>query len=173
MKIILLFISSLSFICSSAQRSYSHTFFAEGGGATAVLSANYDFRFNNESHRGWGMRIGLGWTEGYHKIYFGSEYAYDVYGSKFVPVVGVNYLSASRNSPNAFEAGANLAYAPENSIYMSWGNGQVKERLLFSGVIGYRRQPLTKGFLWRADFTPMYLDGSILPVFGVSVGYKW
>jgi hypothetical protein len=172
MKKILLLTAIVSYCSCYGQRSFNHVVFGEGGGAAVMGSINYDMRFSKKSPDGLGIRAGFGLVLGSEKIYFGSEYAYDNTNAQPVALAGLNYLSAHKNSPHAFELGLSMMYASEKTFFLEWGNAEVKDRWIPSAAIGYRRQPIKSGFLWRADFTPFLLDGTIYPWLGLSIGWK-
>lgn len=71
----------------------------------------------------------------------------------------VNFLFGSKSSH--FETGLAL-FVPFST------------NMTFPSIrIGYRYQPLEKGFLFRVGFTPMLISSVLIPWAGISVGYAF
>jgi hypothetical protein len=109
-----------------------------------VFSGNYDFRFQ-KSQKGLGMRVGLG--------FFGGS------GGGIITLpIGLNYLTGK--GPNYFEAGLGYTYASfTDSEDFLEGSGSI-----LVPSIGYRYQPVQKGFIGR-----IYIG----PLIGISGGGGW
>jgi hypothetical protein len=97
-----------------------------------------------------------------------------------VPVM-VNFLSGKKKGK--FEAGAGFLFGRQKfrSSFGS-GNNTASPILDLTGVIGYRHQPSTKGFMYRVGLTPFYAlkggddpypDSGFSLSGGVSVGYSF
>jgi hypothetical protein len=147
----------------SIQLHRAQSVFIEIGGAGLFFSANYDTRFS-QRRDGLGGRLGLGWGH--------------LMNTVFVTVpFQLNYLVGGRS--HFFEAGAGATYMHLNNPY--FGNpliGHDPEVMINSNVvatttIGYRYQPFNGGLNLRASFNPMLFEGTIVPDFGLSVGYTF
>lgn len=124
-------------------------------GSGLIFSAHYDFRFAKKQN-GWGMRAGLG--------FFGGSGG----GILTVPI-GFNHLAGK--GPHYFESGLGytLATFTGDTDFLD-GSGS----LLFPSV-GYRYQPLSKGFVARVYLGPLVglQEGSGWFFWGgFSLGYK-
>lgn len=130
--------------------------FGEIGGNGLLLSANYDFRFF-KSQKGLGMRVGLG--------FFGGS------GGGIVTVpVGLNFLAGK--APNYLEVGAGYTYATFTGGSDSFfsGSGGV-----FVPSIGYRYQPIDKGFVALIFVSPLVslgTGGGWIFWGGIGIGVK-
>lgn len=126
-------------------------------GGPGLFSVNYDFRFQ-KSQSGLGMRLGLG------GIGF-------LNAGVFTLPVGLNYLSGKEG--HYFEAGAGASL-------LSLSNGETVFDANSSTVIGYlslgyRYQPIKKGFTGRVFLSPLIIpEGGFFPFFGgISAGFKF
>jgi hypothetical protein len=130
--------------------------FIELAGNAGVLSLNYDRRFSN-SDNGIGGRIGVGFgtTPGH---FFPQAVV-------TVPVV-INYLAG--NGPNYLEAGAGVTMGVEKfgGKYRSDGRS-----VYFVPSIGYRRQPISRGFTFRAFVSP-FIASRVSFSGGLSFGVR-
>jgi hypothetical protein len=151
-----------------------HVIYAEGGGAAVIASLNYDARFSTRTHGGLGIRAGAGLAEGYVRVNPATG-AEGWYGSsiKIIYPVGVNYLLVKEGSPHALEFGVNVVFVPKETIFDTWGDQETKARQIPSITIGYRRQPVIKGFLWKIGFNPFLQDGYFNLWLGAGLGYKF
>lgn len=152
-RIILL--SVLAMGISHFAKSQASMFFEIGG--PGLASFNFDTRFTGRND-GIGGRIGVG------------GFSVDDEGAIFVPV-GLNYL-IGKETKHFFEVGAGFTYVnytsdlnDEDGIFQtSFGH------LSF----GYRMQPRSNGFLFRAAIVPVFNKNGFLPYYaGVSFGYKF
>ncbi|GHT38369.1 hypothetical protein AGMMS49965_01520 [Bacteroidia bacterium] len=139
--------------------------FFELMGQSIVYSVNYDRRFF-EGDGGLGGHIGLGYIPvqdflGLSEVHFFS-----------VPA-SVYYLIGKQG--NYFEVGTGVSLL---SIVDTKGGFHIGGNLLGTLCIGYRRQPLDKGLLFRAGITPFVALNSSglfgLPFYpGMSFGYAF
>ncbi|WP_242923691.1 hypothetical protein [Pontibacter liquoris] len=146
--------------------------FVEAFGQGLHASVNYDMRFNKGVQSGLGFRLGVG------GIFTGTANAdagKEATGVIAFPV-GLNYLVGENR--NSFEAGIGLTpHYAQTDIYSStrpeivdqngWGtNGYLN--------VGYRFQPLSKGLMFRLNWTPVINStGFLAQNFGVSAGYSF
>jgi hypothetical protein len=126
-----------------------------------ILSVNYDTRFTKKNN-GLGMRIGFGYVPNFDESGLSGAGAYSI-------PAGLNYLIGKRK--NFLELGAGASYffeaGPKDDIELS---------SFFLGYIwiGYKYQPLTNGFTFRAGLCPAYDADEFIPYyFGVSFGYAF
>ena len=177
----LLFLSSISFsqnTNTTEKNSVGNaSFYAEGGGAGIVFSANGDFRFKG-GRLGWGGRLGMGFVSAYNDYYdpvTGYYYSGDQSSALTVPVQ-VNYIFGKNNSPHTFEVGGGGTYVSKKLNIMDYYYSTNKDRRTnFFGTFAfmYRRQPINGGFSWRIGFTPLFAKGYIQPFGAASVGYNF
>jgi hypothetical protein len=157
---------------NSAQSIARNSFFAEGGSAGIMFSANIDHRFT-QSNLGFGGRIGLGFVTAYE--YDTSTYYYSSYDdqvSTFTVPVQLNYIFGKGNSPHTFEVGAGLTFVGKKLEIMNFYDDK-QSQLFATFSFMYRRQPKDGGFSWRAGFTPLIAKGYIQPFGGVGIGYNF
>lgn len=148
-------------VCFAQEEKYTseraQSVYGELGGNGLFFSGNYDFRFL-KSQKGLGMRVGIG--------FFGGS------GGGLISVpVGLNYLAGK--APNYLEVGLGYTFASFTSPD-DFFNGETGSILVPS--IGYRYQPLKKGFTGRVFIAPLISlggGGGWLFWGGVSAGYKF
>lgn len=159
--VLVLFVTTHLFSQSSPatkQPTAAKNVYAELFGNGLMLSLNYDFRFA-QKQKGWGMRIGAGYFDG------GTGN-----GVLAIPVA-VNYLAG--NGPSYLELSMGATFATFDNDYRSF-YFYYPTKLLFIPGLGYRFQPLGKGFTGRLAFAPLIAtNGKAIPFGGLSVGYKW
>lgn len=143
-------------ISFTAQSQAAKSVYAELGGP-GLASLNFDTRFSN-SEKGIGGRVGVGGfsTEGSTLLLF---------------PIGVNYLIGNDNK-NYFELGAGATIVTASSDF---SNDDKPYTGSFGHLtIGYRLQPKSSGFTFRAAITPIFGSGTFWPYWGgVSFGYKF
>jgi len=126
--------------------------YAELGGAGVAFSVNYDRRFGDRLD-------GLGWRAGI-------GYSFDNF-SRFTSLpLGINYLKGNARLGRYFEMGVN-----ETLVFVAGGShfGDaffINDQALSGTVLvnsmhfGYRSQPPTGGFNFRAGLMPCLISGS-------------
>jgi len=125
-------------------------------GGPGIASFNYDFRFGKRQD-GFGARVGFG------GFYIEGD------GALYLPLA-INYL-AGKDGRNYFELGAGVTPVVIDD--------EVDGDGIFSSTFGhlsfgYRLQPATSGFTFRATITPVFGDFGFFPLYaGVSFGYKF
>ena len=124
------------------------------------LSVNYDTRFTKKND-GFGMRVGFGYAPGIFS------------GDGFTIPVGLNYLIGKKK--NFVELGAGASYVHFSaSKDDGWFNTDGGSFVMAYGWIGYKYQPINKGFTFRAGLCPVYDGVEFVPeYFGVSFGYAF
>jgi hypothetical protein len=130
--------------------------YGELGGNSLFFGANYDFRFKGQN--GLGMRVGIG--------FFGGSGG----GLLSIPV-GLNYL-VGKNGPSYFEAGLGATYLSYTGDDFFDGSSGI----FMIPTIGYRYQPISKGFTGRVFVGPLIAtgaDGGWFMYGGISAGYKF
>jgi hypothetical protein len=123
---------SISIADTTEKRTAWNNVYLEIGGSNVELSLNYEHLFNDN----WSVRIGL--------------------TPRFRPgaltLLGGSYLIGSGS--HKFEIGASGSiFTPpyyDNAL------------LFFSGIIGYRYQPKSGGFFFRAAFTPLVFNSATI-----------
>lgn len=143
-----------TFLLSNAASSQSVVFFELGG--PGLASFNFDTRFTGRND-GIGGRIGVG------------GFSINDEGAVFVPV-GLNYL-IGKETKHFFEVGAGFTYVNYTSDVNDDG---IFESSFGHLSFGYRLQPRTNGFSFRAAIVPVFNRHGFLPYYaGVSFGYKF
>lgn len=148
------FLFALALALASTTKSQVAMFFELGG--PGIASFNLETRFTGRND-GIGGRIGVG----------GFKIEDD--GAIFVPA-GLNYL-IGKDTKHFFEVGAGFTYVDYTS--------DVDDDGIFTThfghlTFGYRMQPKTNGFSFRAAIVPIFNKHGFLPYYaGVSFGYKF
>ena len=145
---------------AAGPRVASNTFFVELGGNAAVYSLNYERFFTPKL----GIRIG-----GMYLRTNDIDTDGDVSVGLF-PVMAT-YLLGDGNSH--FETGAGIGLATagvsDTDLGGDWGDSAIYGTATF----GYRYQKPEGGVIFRAGFTPVFADGTLVPWAGISVGYAF
>lgn len=143
-----------AFHFASAQSAQSVYFELAGPG---IASFNYDLRFSGRQG-GLGGRIGVGFS---NVVSSGSSVVY-------LPL-GINYL-LGKDKKHYFEIGGGVT-----PVFNSSPDGESAITETFAHlVLGYRFQPIKKGFTFRAFICPVYGNGIFIPYYaGISAGYKF
>lgn len=156
---VLLFFSAPAFAQQKGATSpAASNLFLELGGNAGLFSLNYDRRFSNKNN-GFGGRIGGGFA------YVSGH----IFGNFIFTVpVAINYLTGS--GPHHLEAGAGVTFGTEGfgHDYMS-----ERKRVFFVPNLGYRYQPMTKRFTFRAVASPMFASGISNFSGGISFGRRF
>lgn len=150
----LVFITSNTLYAQSiitSSNPYAKSIYFELGGP-GLASANFDMRFN-KTGEGLGFRAGIGGFPGY-----------DI--NLLTIPIGINYL-ASKDNRNFFEFGGGFTLI----------NSKTSGTGLFDGsfghtTFGYRLQPKSGGFTFRASLNPIIYSEGIFPFYG-GVGFGW
>ncbi len=144
--------------------------FIEFLGNGLLISGNFDMRFKKGQQDGLGFRAGFGGLT----ITGIDEAGFSAKAGIFNFPLELNYLVGKKRS--AFEGGIGLT-----PLYL---NAKLKiedSKISGSGFgangfisIGYRFQPLDKGFLFRINWCPIINSSGISPAwFGLSLGYSF
>lgn len=141
---------------STAESKGASSVYGEIGGP-GLFSVNYDFRFQ-KSQSGLGMRLGLG------GIGF-------LNAGVFTLPVGLNYLSGKDGHYFEAGAGASLFSLSDGESVFEANNSTVIGYL----SLGYRYQPIKKGFTGRVFLSPLIVpEGGFFPFYGgISAGFKF
>lgn len=151
-KLLALLIMSLCI--SNLAKSQAAVFFELGG--PGLASFNFDTRFTGRND-GIGGRIGVG------------GFSIDDEGAVFVPI-GLNYL-IGKETKHFFEVGAGFTYV---NYISDVDNDGILTSSFGHLTFGYRLQPRTNGFSFRAAIVPVFNKHGFLPYYGgVSFGYKF
>jgi hypothetical protein len=154
-----LFILSLLFSASlNAQTAAKSIYFELGG--PGVASFNYDMRLQKKED-GLGFRVGVG------------GFTVDGTGALFVPL-GFTYL-LGKDQRNYFELGAGVTIVSiKDGINDGTGDSGSFSTTFGHTYFGYRLQPKSGGFLFRAGITPIFNKSGFIPYYaGISFGYKF
>lgn len=151
---IVLILTFAAFHFTSAQNAQS-VFFELGG--PGIASFNYDLRFSGRQG-GIGGRVGVGFS---NIVGPGSSVVY-------LPL-GINYL-LGKDKKNYFEIGGGVT-----QVFNANPDGDSAITETFAHlVLGYRYQPIKKGFTFRAFICPVYGGGIFVSYYaGISGGYKF
>lgn len=143
-------------VCLKGQSQSAKSIYAELGGP-GLASINFDTRFSG-GEAGIGGRVGIGGfsTDGSTLLLF---------------PIGLNYLIGG-DSKNYFEVGAGATIVSASSDFTD--NNKPWTGTFGHLTIGYRLQPQTSGFTFRAAIVPIFGHGVFWPYWaGVSFGYKF
>jgi hypothetical protein len=155
-KIYFVFILVMAaFHFASAQSAQSVYFELPGPG---IASVNYDLRFSGRQG-GLGGRIGVGY----------SNVVSNNTSVVYLPL-GINYL-LGKDKKHYFEIGGGVT--PVFNDSPNDEDSAIAESFAHL-VLGYRFQPINKGFTFRAFLCPIYGNGVFVPYYaGISAGYKF
>lgn len=158
--LVLLVLSSTTYAQEKSDTSRNKTIFAElAGSGLAVISANFDIRFNKGRSDGLGMRVGIGGgsIRSSDYIIVDSSTKTEIFS---IPLE-VNYIIGENRF--AFEMGCSLTYASITDDYRSQLFGMVtntheSENVLVTYVpVGIRLKPLQKnGFVLKLNVGPVF-----------------
>ena len=144
------------FSAANAQSAKS-VYFELGG--PGVASFNFDTRFSNKED-GVGGRVGIGG--------FTIKSDGESVGVVFIPI-GLNYL-LGKDGKNYFEIGGGVTPVIASSSTSGGNFSSTFGHVLF----GYRMQPQSGGFTFRAFINPVFGSFGFIPYYGgVSFGYKF
>lgn len=140
---------------------YASNLFLEFGGNGALLSLNYDMRFQKRNN-GIGGRAGIGIVPGLN------------FGSGSTPAIimlplAINYLIGGK--ANLLELGAGLTFSSGDVGLL--GESEINAGTVFIPSVGYRYQSLTKGFTGRVVISPLIESGNARMYAGFSVGIRF
>lgn len=159
--LVLLLISETSF-SQIEERERGRGVYAEIFGSGVTYSFNYDQRFQKRLD-GLGFKAGL------------SFLAVDGTGLGTVPF-GLNYLLGKNGKYFELGLGGTYGFGYDNQ-YTLFGSDDERtsgDGVLGNMVIGYRREPVDGGFLFRATLTPFFGSDFFWPLYaGVSFGYAF
>ncbi len=142
-------------IFSIAQHAAKNVYL-ELGGPGGFISANYDTRVS-KSDKGLGIRAGVGSI-------------FDFYTIGYTLPVGLNYLVGKRK--NFLELGLGVTYVHLPSVNQDQPFNFKKESFFAEyGWVGYKYQPLQKGFTFRAGLCQFFNDLNIPAILGVPSLY--
>ncbi|HWI94149.1 MAG TPA: hypothetical protein VNT20_22905 [Flavisolibacter sp.] len=154
MKRILFFVLLVLGMKTTFSQSAKAAYFELGG--PGLASFNYDTRFSKKED-GIGGRIGFG------------GFSIGGAGAVFIPI-GLNYL-IGKDGRNYFEVGGGVTpvFAFDN-----YDNGDAFSTTFGHLNFGYRLQPKTGGFFFRAAINPVFGKDFFFPYYGgVAFGYKF
>lgn len=139
--------------------------FLELGGNGIIYSINYEHRLQAVGN-GLGLRIGIGYADS--KFNSGRRRTTAL---SFITIPAeVNILLG--NNGKYFELGMGATYFSGN---LNIGGVLLQDNLIGTMVIGYRKQPLKSGLLFKIAMTPIYTKSvGFMPLFfGLSIGYSF
>ena len=149
-----------------------HSFYAEAGGPGLYYSLNYDTRFK-QTRNGWGIRAGVGYT------------AVDDHRLFALPVQLSYFLG---KNGNYFEMGAGATFLNTRDRHIYYDYDEMGEwampaerieiesdsQVMGTLTMGYRRQPVDGGFLFRVGFSPILRGNEFIPYLPyISFGYSF
>ncbi len=151
-------------VCYSQDKSYSSAgeraqdVFGEIGGNGLLISVNYDTRLAPKQN-GIGARAGIG-------------YIADPFGDAdgiTIPL-GINYLIGNKSSYLELGAGVTVYSLKGTSLFDVYVS---ESGVIYVPSIGYRYQPIHKGFTGRIFISPIITNGGSAFWLGLSAGYKF
>jgi len=147
-----------SYISDTLHRSQNA--YLEIGGPGLVISANYDSRFTN-SRTGLGATVGVG-------------YLPNKSSSLLTIPVQLNYLMGSYQHYFELGAGATFLKYKSGTIgdFIPFHNDANKQ-FVGTATIGYRYQPIDRGYNFRVSFNPVFDQHSVYAYAGVGFGYTF
>lgn len=151
--------------------------YGDAGGASPLLSVNIDKRLT-KSNAGIGFRAGLGLIVAEKRV-LGQYPDTESNGKlKFTIPVAVNYLIGDPNQSSFLELALQGTYIPKGTPVDLWSSLEMEEerivnRFMLSAFIGYRRNPVVKGIVFRIGYNPGVLDKEFFSWFGASLGWKF
>ncbi len=149
----LLFIITVTAQKNDLVTGSTKTIYGEIGGPGA-LSVNYDQRFKGE--KGLGFRVGIG---GITVLVAGV----------FTLPVGINYLQGSNGHYLELGTGLSGVTVYNGAEFFDARNSTV----IGYFTVGYRYQPLKKGFTGRIFVSPLITPGGFFPIYGgISAGIR-
>ena len=147
-------------------------FFVELGGPGAIISLNFDSRFNSNERLGLGYRLGagLGYKEQW-KYYY--NYI-DVTRTYFSFPAGVNYVFGKPYSEKTFEVGAGITFLSRKIPLYYHGINEKPGNFIGSLIFMYRVMPVNGGYSFRVGFTPIIgTGGDMYPMMAISFGHAY
>lgn len=153
---------------TTSSTNRAHNIYLEAAGPGGIYSLNYDVRFQNSSE-GLGVRVGA------------SYFAIDGESLFTAPFI-LNYLIGKKGNYLELGLGATVAYHHEKMDYYCSCIDTNEVAKLFEDegfqiigtiVIGYRRQPVDGGLMFRVGFSPLFNKETIAPYPYLSLGYSF
>jgi hypothetical protein len=84
----------------------------------------------------------------------------------------VNLLIGGRYANLEVGAGV-IVVSASATTFFSDKTGSTGPLAIATGTLGYRHQSVDGGFVFRVGLTPVYLEGELLPAFGLSFGHSF
>jgi hypothetical protein len=131
--------------------------FGELGGNGLAFSVNYDIRFARKQN-GFGARAGIGLVPSF-------------IATAVTFPVALNYLLGK--GPHYVEAGAGATIVSYSSGIFDFLGSKGFTGVIFVPSLGYRYQPLKRGFTGRVIISPLIGSGEFQLWGGLSAGYKF
>jgi hypothetical protein len=158
-------------------------FIEAGGSGVAMLTANFDFRFNKGRNDGLGMRVGIGGESSKTEPLLGEG---ETSTKLFTIPLEVNYILGEKRF--SFEIGYSLTYVSEskNSRFRLFNPGYTSENESGNFIVSYipvgcRLKPKKDGFmlkfnvgpLWNYSAANIFSDDKIQFWAGFALGYSF
>lgn len=147
-------------LSASAVAQARNAGYLEIGGNAVAPSFNYERQFSER----WYGRVGF-------TVVVGEESDGDddvTYGFP-VMIGGISNPAGNHH----FESAGGLLFITGDSQDLFDDEDQPLSTVAGTATLGYRYQKPSRGFVFRAGFTPIFHDGGILPWAGISFGYRW
>lgn len=145
--------------------------YVELGGNGGLYSVNFDRRMGDA----FAVRVGIGtWTT--EDLFLGDEAEVSIVS---VPVT-VSWVPAAAN--RGVEVGGGVLLGNRSREEAFEGGETSASFVSLTGILGYRYQPASGGFMFRVAFTPFfglgdedeaYPESGFMPSAGVSLGYTF
>jgi len=167
---------------SSASNLNKNVFVELGGSGVAVLTANFDMRFNKGSNDGLGMRLGVGGESSRFDYLIGEG---EVKTKLFTVPLEVNYILGERRF--SFEIGYSFTFVSVSRDSDLQFLGYHSEKYESGNVIvsyipiGFRLKPKNNGLMFKLNVGPLWNYSapnvfdyeSVLFWGGFAVGYSF
>lgn len=146
---------------AAAQEPPRNAAYVELGGNGVLPTLNYERRFTDH----WAGRIGF-------MVVSSEEDGGDSETTLFVPLVA-SYITHPRRNHH-FEAGGGLLLVTGEEQDLFFGEeDDTISNVAVTALAGYRYQRPGRGFLFRGGLTPIYTEGELYALAGISFGYSW
>lgn len=141
------------------------------GGASPIVSINFEKRIKKLSSVGFGYKLGVGLVgidvEDYPRTYIKLKPSFPI---------GVNYLFGKENRTTNIEIAAQATFIPIMSVLDPWDPSYrypepVRNLLIPSLFVGYRIKPINKKGIIRIGYSPIFFKSSWISWFNLSLGW--
>ena len=148
-------------------------FYTEFGGPGVLMSANFDSRFLSHTLRGFGFRLGAGFTVKYFESVTAAGYEEGLVRTVYTFPAGLNYVFGKPNAASSFEVGAGISFLSRKTSLFYYGYEKEGNTIGFLTFM-YRVAPVNGGISFRIGFTPIIgTSGDLFPMGAIGFGYAF